>query len=115
MSLTLAFQINRVLILHTFSQHHPPYILLYYADKNQTTYSGSTNEKKCNHKCKQVVAWLFSFDKSTTTSEFSILNRNTVSICKFFLSLNAMCYIKGFSRDGEGEQVGEIKDPKWEN
>ena len=107
MSLTLAFQINRVLILHTFSQHHPPYILLYYADKNQTRYlQWSTNVKKYNHKCKQVVAWLFSFDKSTTTNEFSILNRNTVSIYKFFLSLNAMCYIKGFSREGEGASGG---------
>ena len=107
MSLTLAFQINRFLILHTFSQHHPPYILLYYADKNQTRYlQWSTNVKKYNHKCKQVVAWLFSFDKSTTTNEFSILNRNTVSIYKFFLSLNAMCYIKGFSREGEGASGG---------
>ena len=106
MPLTLTFQINRVLILHTFSQHHPPYILLYYADKNQTTYSGSSNGKNCNLKCAQLVAWLFSFDKSTTTNEFSILNRNTVSICKFFLSLNAMCYIKGFSREGEGASGG---------
>ena len=58
MSLTLAFQINRFLILHTFSQHHPPYILLYYADKNQTTYSDLQMKKSA---ITNVNKWLHDY------------------------------------------------------
>ena len=58
MSLTLAFQINRVLILHTFSQHHPPYILLYYADKNQTIYSDLQMKKSA---ITNVNKWLHDY------------------------------------------------------
>ena len=58
MSLTLAFQINRFLILHTFSQHHPPYILLYYADKNQTIYSDLQMKKSA---ITNVNKWLHDY------------------------------------------------------